>query len=74
MTVSDPMVSMNSAFIQGLPDLTEKEMKGRGNAGLFLTKEQRAEQKCMVLQSKERQARERREKAEQELAFIMQQQ
>ena len=74
MTVSDPMVSMNSAFIQGLPDLTEKEMKGRGNAGLFLTKEQRAEQKCVVLQSKERQARERREKAEQELAFIMQQQ
>ena len=39
-----------------------------------MTKEQRAEQKCIVLQSKERQARERREKAEQELAFMMQQQ
>jgi hypothetical protein len=49
MIVSEPMVSMNSAFIQGLPDLTEKEMKGRGNASLFLTKEQRAEQKCVVL-------------------------
>ena len=73
MMVSEPMIAMSSAFISGLPDLTEKEMKGRGNASLFLTKEQRAEQKCVALQNKERQAREKRERAEQELAYMMQQ-